>query len=72
VNLAVKPQRLNFITHWIKDLHPLWDVLKATNTTTAVNSGVVAIPGCQLDCIWDELQSRIGRLSSDPNLEAGR
>jgi hypothetical protein len=33
---------------------------------------VVAIPGCQLDYIWNELQSRIGRLTSDPNLEAGR
>ena len=26
---------------------------------------VVAIPGCQLDCIWNELQSRNGRLPSD-------
>ena len=33
---------------------------------------VVAIPGCQLDYIRNELQSRIERLSSDPNLEAGR
>jgi hypothetical protein len=33
---------------------------------------VVAIPGCQLDYIWNELQSRIGRLTSDPNLEFGR
>ena len=33
---------------------------------------VVAIPGCQLDYIWNELQSGIGRLTSDPNLEAGR
>jgi hypothetical protein len=33
---------------------------------------VVAISGCQLDYIWNELQSRIGRLTSDPNLEAGR
>jgi hypothetical protein len=33
---------------------------------------VVALPGCQLDCIWNELQSRIGRAISDPNLEAGR
>ena len=32
---------------------------------------VVAIPGCQLDCIWNELQSRNGRLPSDSNLEAG-
>jgi hypothetical protein len=29
----------------------------------------VAIPGCQLDYIWNELQSRIGRLTSDPYLE---
>ena len=29
---------------------------------------VVAIPGCQLDSIWNELQSRIGRLTYDPNL----
>jgi hypothetical protein len=34
--------------------------------------GVVAIPGCQLDYIWNELQSRIGRLTSDPYLEARR
>jgi hypothetical protein len=33
---------------------------------------VVAIPGCQLDYIWNELQSRIGRLTSDPNLDDGR
>jgi hypothetical protein len=33
---------------------------------------LVAIPGCQLDYIWNELQSRIGMLTSDPNLEAGR
>jgi hypothetical protein len=32
----------------------------------------VVIPGCQLDYIWNELQSRIGRLICDPNLEAGR
>jgi hypothetical protein len=34
--------------------------------------GVVAIPGCQLDNIWNELQSGIGRLTSDPYLEAWR
>jgi hypothetical protein len=33
---------------------------------------VVAISGCQLDYIWNELQSRIGRLTSDPYLEAWR
>jgi hypothetical protein len=32
---------------------------------------VMAIPGCQLDYIWNELQSRIGRLTCDPDLEAG-
>jgi hypothetical protein len=33
---------------------------------------VVAIPGCQLGNIWNELQSGIGRLTSDPYLEAWR
>jgi hypothetical protein len=33
---------------------------------------VVAIPGCQLDYIWNELQSRIGGHSCDLDLEAGR
>jgi hypothetical protein len=32
----------------------------------------VPIPVCQLDYIWNELQSRIGRLTSDPNLETER
>jgi hypothetical protein len=31
----------------------------------------MAIPGCQLDLIWNELQSRVGRLTCDPDLEAG-
>jgi predicted HTH domain antitoxin len=35
-------------------------------------TGVVAISGCQLDYIWNELQSRIERLTHDLNLEAGR
>ena len=33
---------------------------------------VLAIPGCQLHYIWNELQYRIGRLTSYPNLETGR
>jgi hypothetical protein len=37
-----------------------------------VSPPVVAIPGCQLDYIWNELQSRIGRPTSDPYLEAWR
>jgi hypothetical protein len=32
----------------------------------------MAIPGCQLDYIWNELQPRIGGLTCDPDLEAGR
>jgi hypothetical protein len=31
----------------------------------------MAIHGCQLDYIWNELQSRIGGLTCDPDLEAG-
>jgi hypothetical protein len=37
-----------------------------------IDKSVVAIPGCQLDNIWNELQSGIGRLTSDPYLEAWR
>ena len=33
---------------------------------------VMAIPGCQLNYIWNELQPRIGRLTCDLNLESGR
>ena len=49
--------------------------LKTTKTNPGLVrefNGVVAIPGCQLDYIWNELQSRIGRLTSDPYLEAWR
>ena len=35
-----------------------------------LGDSVVAIPHCQLDYIWNELQSRIGRLTYDPNLQA--
>jgi hypothetical protein len=33
---------------------------------------VVVIPGCQFGYIWNELQSRIGGHTCDPDLEAGR
>jgi hypothetical protein len=33
---------------------------------------VMAIPSCQLDYIWNELQSKIGWLTYDLDLEAGR
>ena len=33
---------------------------------------VMAILDCQLDCTWNELQSRKGEHTYDPNLEAGR
>ena len=32
---------------------------------------MMAILGCQLDYIWNELQSRNGGLTRDPDLEAG-
>lgn len=32
----------------------------------------MAILGCQLDYIWNKLQSRNGGHSCDPDLEAGR
>jgi hypothetical protein len=35
-------------------------------------SGEMAIPGCQPGYIWNKLQSRNGRHTSDPGLEAGR
>jgi hypothetical protein len=35
-------------------------------------ASVMAIPGCQLDYIWNKIQSRIERLTCDPDLEAGR
>jgi hypothetical protein len=41
-------------------------------TSILFSVAVVAIPGCQLDNIWNELQSGIGRLTSDPYLEAWR
>jgi hypothetical protein len=33
---------------------------------------VMALPGCQLDYIWNELQSRNGGHTCDPDLGAGR
>jgi hypothetical protein len=35
-------------------------------------SSVVVIPGCQLDYIWNEIQSRIGSLTCDSDIEGGR
>jgi hypothetical protein len=57
-----------------------WDSRKTTNKQTNkhktvflfLSGTVVALSGCQLDYIWNELQSRIERLTSDPNLEAWR
>ena len=46
--------------------HPTMSVVERPSDT------VVAIPGCQLDYIWNELQSRIGGLTCDPDLETGR
>jgi hypothetical protein len=74
------------LTHQLKahialseDLSPIfstqgWKLLMVCCGTVDLSRklGVVAIAGCQLDYIWKELQFRIGRLTSDPNLEAGR
>ena len=35
-------------------------------------AGALDIPGCQLDCIWNELKFRTGELTCDPDLEAER
>jgi hypothetical protein len=51
---------------------PWASLLLPASRATAQKHGVVAIPGCQLDNIWNELQSGIGRLTSDPYLEAWR
>jgi hypothetical protein len=40
--------------------------------STMFIAAIMAIPSCQLEYIWNELQSRIGRLTSDPYLEAWR
>ena len=37
-----------------------------------LNGGYEGYSNCQLDYIRNELQYRIGKLTSDPNLEAGR
>jgi hypothetical protein len=44
-----------------------WGCLTGSEVQSIIiKVGVVAIP------VWSELQSRIGRLNNDPNLEAGR
>jgi hypothetical protein len=61
---------------WMKQSFCLGEVYiwigKVNRMCLCLKIGVVAIPGGQLNYIWNELQSRIGRLTSDPNLEAGR
>ena len=47
-------------------LASIWFPLKFMNTS------VMAIPGCQLDYIWNEWQSKIRRITCNPDLEAGR
>jgi hypothetical protein len=73
---------MNMLQWWHKSHIPLhlgsvkinYDkVFKKIKLLEIVNKQlVVAIPGCQLDNIWNELQSGIGRLTSDPYLEAWR
>jgi hypothetical protein len=56
--------------HWQRACSNFFGQIQKIYTT--LKASVVAIPGCQFGYIWNELQSRIGRLTSDPNLEAGR
>ena len=70
------------MAHWLGTPTPLTEVwflpptsgslYLTVNLTRDPIPSVVAIPGCHLDYIWNELQSRIGRLTYDPNLEAQR
>lgn len=45
---------------------------KETTLVVEIKGPRVAIPGCQLEYIWNELQSRVGGLTCDPGLEAAR
>jgi hypothetical protein len=47
-------------------------VLLGHEPSTVSRSIVMAIPGCQLDYVWNELQSRIGGHTCDPDLDAGK
>jgi hypothetical protein len=47
----------------------LMDVEDSVTSQTPV---VMAVPSCQLDCIWNELQSGTGGHTCDPDLEAGK
>jgi hypothetical protein len=50
----------------------IWGVARDLLISSDEYLFVIAIPGCQLECIWSELQSRIGGLTCDPDLKAGR
>jgi hypothetical protein len=52
--------------------HEVFKLWETQSRKKNLSHAVVAIPGCQLDNIWNELQSGIGRLTSDPYLEAWR
>jgi hypothetical protein len=60
--------RAGEMAQWLRS----WAVLLEFQSQIPSNHIVVAIPGCQLDNIWNELQFGIGRLTSDPYLEAWR
>ena len=49
-----------------------WSTLCRSCESVTGKLTVTAIPGCQLDYIWNELQSRNGGHTCDPDLEAGR
>jgi len=64
--LVIKCEPLSF-----SSLHGFLSCLDDCRNAS-LKGGVKAIPGCQPDCIWNELQSRIGGLACDPDLEARR
>ena len=47
-------------------------VVWGTSLAHCYYNSAMTIPDCQLDYIWNELQSRIGWLTCHPELEAGR
>jgi hypothetical protein len=55
----------------LRDLSGQW-LLQRILGKTRENPGVMVILGYQLDYIWNELQSRNGGHTFDPNSKAGR
>jgi hypothetical protein len=57
---------------WTFSHTSIWDPKKICCLPIQTLIVIMAIPGCQLDYIWNELESRIRSLNCDPDLEAGK